>query len=452
MGYSRFARNFRLGIKSLLAHKLRSLLTILGVVFGVGSVVAMLSVGEGASRKVLEQIRKLGSQNIILSSVKPTDEENNSRQDRSRTLAYGLLYDDLARLETYPAVGKIAPVKIKRDEARLGAKATNVRLVGTTPEWFELVPRDLVAGRRISQRDLDEQRPVCVLAEGAARKLLASDHTLGQLISVGSESYTVVGVIRTESAGSSIQLPDRGDDVYIPLNVMRVRIGDTTTQRSAGSRVRETVELHQVIAQVRETGRSPEVRASFLGNLLRRIGLGGQEAAKVAAIDNVEPTAEAVRAGLDRFHPRDDFDVSVPLALLNQERETQRIFKTVLGSIAGISLLVGGIGIMNIMLASVTERTREIGLRRAIGAKRKHIVSQFLVETTALSLTGGLLGVGVGVGIPMAIEYYSNVPVVVTAWSIALALSISAAVGILFGLYPAVRASLLDPVTALRHE
>ena len=450
----RFFRDVRLGIKSLLLHKLRSMLTMLGVVFGVGSVVAMLSVGQGASHEALQQIKKLGSNNIILSSVKPQDEEgqSNRSQGRSRVLDYGLLYDDLKRIqESYPAIETAVPAKIVRKEARLGAQATEVRVVGTTPKWFDLVPREVIAGRVLKDIDMEQRAGVCVLAEQAARKLLAGSATLGQAIKIGGESYYVVGIVETESGsgGGGVQTPDRPVDAYIPLPVARERIGDMVTQRSSGSFSREKVELHQIIVQVGQTQERIYPKTRIAGWVWSMLGKSTRE---VSAIDNVEPTADAIERGLERFHEKVDYNLSVPLALLRQARETQRIFNIVLGSIAGISLLVGGIGIMNIMLASVTERTREIGVRRAIGAKQRQIIGQFLIETVVLSSIGGLIGVGFGLIVPAIIEYFANMPTIVTWWSIVLSLGISAAVGVIFGIYPAYRAASLDPIVALRHE
>jgi putative ABC transport system permease protein len=428
----RSIRNIRLGIKSLMLHKLRSLLTMLGVVFGVGSVVAMLSVGEGASQKAMRDIGRLGSHNIILTSIKPQEDQRPIQASRTRAVYYGLLYEDLQRMqESLPAIRRAVPAKIIRYEARLGSRSRDVRVVGTTPDWFELVPRDVIAGRRLTAEDIKGHEPVCVLAERAARDLLATRHTLGQSITIGGHPYTIVGIIRNEEetgeGAGGAQTPDQAIDAYVPLPVARERIGDTVIQRSAGSFSVERVELHQIIVQVGDT---PEA----------------------AALDNVEPTHQAIKAMLGRFHKKLDYEISVPLALLMHAREQRRMFNIVLGSIAGISLLVGGIGIMNIMLASVTERTREIGVRRAIGAKRRQIIGQFLVETMVLSIIGGLIGVGLGVTIPQIIERFAGMETVVTLWSVLLSLGISAAVGIIFGLYPAYRAAMLDPIVALRHE
>jgi putative ABC transport system permease protein len=399
MRQARIIRNIWLGIENLLLHKLRSFLTMLGVVFGVGSVVAMLSVGEGASKDALEQIRRLGSSNIIVSSIKSAEEEQTSTQ-HSHMSIYGLTYEDHRRIaEGFRNIRQTAPAKLMRKDSRLRERAMELRVVGATPEWFQLVPRELVAGR-----------------------VLATEGTIGQTLRIGGDEFEVVGIIRSESGqAGNIQIPDQDIDVYIPLAVAQRYFGDIFAKRTAGSQERELVELHQIIIQVDDP-----------------------------------KNAEAVGAGIERmlktFHNKKDYTVSVPLALLKQAEATKRRFNIVLGSIAGISLLVGGIGIMNIMLASVTERTREIGIRRAIGAKRKQIVLQFLIETVVLSTMGGLIGLVVGVLIPFLIQYFSRMPTVVTATGIFLPLGVSMVIGIVFGLYPAMHAAQVDPIVALRHE
>ena len=422
MKHNRFVRNIALGIENLLLHKLRSFLTMLGVVFGVGSVVAMLSVGEGASKEALEQIRKLGSNNIIITSVKPAEEEATSTT-QSYLSMYGLTYSDFERLgESFPAIRKAAPVKLLRKETRLGSRAMELRIVGTTEAWFELVPREIVAGRVLRREDEEQFNAAAVLTEFGARKLLATQSTVGQKIRIGSDVFEVVGIIKSESGqAGNMQIPDQEVDVYIPLRVARQYFGDIYTRQSAGTRIRERVELHQVIAQIDD-------------------------------IQHVESTAEAIERMLGRFHKRKDYLASIPLALLRQAEATKRTFNIVLGSIAGISLLVGGIGIMNIMLASVTERTREIGIRRAIGAKRRQIIFQFLIETVVLSTMGGLVGIALGVLTPMLITFFSGMPTVLTPQSIIWPLVISVGVGIVFGLYPAANAARVDPIIALRHE
>ncbi len=418
----RIIRNIGLGIKNLLLHKLRSFLTMLGVVFGVGSVVAMLAVGEGASVEALEQIRKLGSNNIIITTMQAVEDEATS-STHSHMSIYGLLYDDETRIrQSFPSVEHTVPVKLIRKESRLGDKSLELRLVGTVPDWFQLVRRPVIAGRVLLPEDVEGRASVVVLTEFGARRLLATEHTIGQLLRIGGEYFEVIGIVQSEEAqAGGVQTPDEQIDAYAPLDVVRERFGDINTRRTAGARIRERVELHQLIVQVR-------------------------------SVDDVEPVAAGIAHMLDRSHKKKDYQMSVPLALLRQAESTKRTFNIVLGSIAGISLLVGGIGIMNIMLASVTERTREIGIRRAIGAKRLQIVGQFLVETIVLSMIGGLIGVAVGVLIPALVTYFAGMPTIVTPHSIILSVGISMAVGIVFGIYPAIRAANLDPIVALRHE
>jgi putative ABC transport system permease protein len=260
-----------------------------------------------------------------------------------------------------------------------------------------------------------------VLTEFAARKLLVTKNSVGQTLRVGEEAFVIVGIVQNEMAGGGIQVPDQQIDAYIPISTCIAMFGEVVSQRSTGSFQMERVELHNLLVEI-------------------------------DAIDNVEPAAKAIEAVLDRFHKNKDYAISVPLTLLKQAEETKRTFNIVLGSIAGISLLVGGIGIMNIMLASVTERTMEIGIRRAIGAKRRHIILQFLVETVVLSGAGGVIGIVLGISIPKLITLFSGMPTSVPMYAILLSFGISVSIGIIFGLYPAVRAADLDPIEALRHE
>jgi len=422
MRHTKLVRNVLLGIENLLLHKLRSFLTMLGVVFGVGSVVAMLAVGEGASKEALEHIRKVGSNNIIITSVKSVEEETATTQ-RVRMSVYGLTYNDCKRIsDTFETIRQTVPVKLIREEGRLGERSMELRVVGTTPVWFDLVKRPVVAGRILLSSDAENQAAVAVLTEYGARKLLATRNTIGQNFRIGGNNFRIIGIVKSEGGkAGDIQIPDQEVDAYIPIDVARVYFGDTSLKMASGSFEAKRVELHQVIVQV---GR----------------------------IEDVEATANGIETMLERFHNKKDYSMSVPLALLRQAEATKRTFSIVLGSIACISLLVGGIGIMNIMLASVTERTREIGIRRAIGAKRRQIIIQFLIETIVLSTIGGIVGLGIGVFIPLVITFFAGMPTVITPVSIMLPLFISVGIGIIFGLYPAARAAEVDPIIALRHE
>jgi putative ABC transport system permease protein len=421
MQTSKLYRMLRLGIKSLLLHKLRSGLTMLGVVFGVGAVVAMLAVGEGASRKALAEIKALGSNNIILTSKQNADDQAASGSS-SMVKTYGLFYDDEKRIrDTFDAVELTVPTKDLRKPARFEDRTVELRIVGTTPDWFTLVPRDIVAGRVLLGGDMTSATNVCVLTESGVRKLLAGSGVIGESIRVGPDLFQVIGIVKNESASGGGRTPDSDVDAYIPLNAARERYADLMIRRASGSFQAERVQLHRILVAVKE-------------------------------IDDVESVAAGIERMMQHFHPDGDYDLFVPLAVLRAARAQANIWKWTLFSIAAISLLVGGIGIMNIMLASVTERTREIGIRRAIGAKKNQIVAQFLVETVVLSATGGFIGTLVGPAIAQIITFMSGIDTVVPLYSILLAVGISMSIGIVFGLYPAVRAANLDPIDALRHD
>ena len=416
------AKLVRMGAADVWRHRMRSFLTMLGMVFGVGSVVAMLAVGEGASRQSLEAIRKLGSRNIIITSVKPPESGVEGVQRTAILGNYGLFYLDEQRIkETIPGVKRTVPARFMQKNAIYGSMKVELRVVGTTAAWFEAIDRKVLAGRVLTDEDEDRVSPVCVLTESGARKLLAGRATIGQGIRISTTTFTVVGIIRNEQSSGGVMMPDSETDAYIPMKAGLERFGSVDMKRSAGSFSATKVELGQIIVEMVDD-------------------------------EAVKPASRALEALLASFHKRHDYRIDVPLALLEEASATKRRFNAVLGSIAAISLLVGGIGIMNIMLASVTERTREIGIRRAIGAKRSHIVAQFLVETCVLSVGGGLLGLLVGVAIPLAVTRFSGMPTCIRPYSLLLAFGISAAVGIIFGLYPASRASRLDPVEALRRD
>lgn len=425
----RLKRTIILGFKSLWLHKLRSLLTVLGIVFGVCSVIAMLAVGEGASYEAQEQIRRLGSNNIILKSVKPPDTGSNSAE-QSYVIEYGLTYEDIDRVrDSIPGVSVIVPNRIMRKRVWNATARADADIVGTVPWFPDMRKLNMKEGRFFSDIEMEEKKNVCVLSEAVLPSLFPFESPLGRKIRVDGDYYLVVGVIDRESspAGMGKKDGDRASDsnstdrIYIPLSTARARFGEILRKQSSGSFENEKVQLHEATIQVRDQA-------------------------------EVEETALIIGEILSRHHKKQDFEIEVPLELLRSAEETARTFNILLGSIAGISLLVGGIGIMNIMLASVTERTREIGIRRALGAKHRDIIIQFLIETVLLSATGGALGVIFGIMIPVAIGAFTEMRTIVTPEGPILAFSISGIVGIIFGIYPAIRAASMDPVEALRHE
>ena len=412
----------KLGIQSLMLHKLRSALTALGIIFGVSSVIAMLSIGEGASQEALERIRQLGTNSIIVRSVKPP-EDSSASTGRSRVIEYGLTHRDVRIIDrTLPAVESVIPSRNLRQDVLFRDRRSDCRIVGTVPAYLAAAHLRLAKGRFLTAMDEHLKVNVCVLGGAVAKDFFRYLDPVGSNTRIGGDYYRVVGVVESRSAdGQSSQKDDYGRDVYIPLSAARSRFGEIIMKVSSGSRDMERVELHEINVLVRDT-------------------------------EQVLDTAKAIKAILTKTHSKQDYELTVPLELLRQAEETKRIFSIVLGSIAGISLLVGGIGIMNIMLATITERTREIGIRRALGAKRRDITSQFLVETIVLASFGGLLGIALGVFIPHLVTRFAEMRTVVTPQSLILAFGISAAVGIVFGLYPAWRAANMDPIEALRHE
>ena len=428
----RLKRTLKLGVKSLWMHRLRSTLTALGIIFGVSSVIAMLAIGEGASQDAQKKIAQLGSHNIIIKTVDPPEEQSSMGQQQSLK-EYGLTYNDAERFRNaIPNVEVIVPNRLISEEVQYRTKRTSIEIVGTVP-WHPKISSLVVKyGRFLSDMDMRYKKGVCVIDEKIVKDLFVFDYPVGQDIKLSGDYYRVVGVVNEQenSAAGDDQLSNSSSQsganvgsVYIPLSTVQDRFGDTNMQMSSGSTrpTMERVELQEITI-------------------------------KVNNLDQILPVRKSAETLLGIYHKKNDYEIVVPLELMKRQQEIQRIFTIVLGSIAAISLLVGGIGIMNIMLATVSERTREIGIRRALGAKKKDIIFQFLSETFILTAAGGILGICLGLGIPYIVEQYGNMPTVVTSSSLILAFSISAAVGIIFGLYPAYRAANMDPIESLRHE
>jgi len=423
----RFQRAVRLAIKSLWMHRLRSFLTVLGIVFGVCSVIAMLAIGEGASYEAQQQIKNLGSQNIILRSVKPPEENKVQGGFASFSVEYGLTYADISRIkETVPGVTIIVPGRIIRDYVWNIGRRVDAEIVGTVPWYPSMRNHPVARGRFFTDLETRIAANVAVLTPEMAETLFPADNPLGRDVRVGGSYYRVIGIMAPQTQTrktdeTAAANPAALHRMFIPLETARARYGETLVKRRTGSFEVERVELHEVTV-------------------------------KVAKVENVLQAARAISNMLRFCHKNKDYEIVVPLELLKRAQRTKQIFNIVLGSIAAISLLVGGIGIMNIMLATVTERTREIGIRRALGAKKRDIVTQFLIESVMLSGIGGVLGVALGIAIPFAVSWLAGMMTIITFWAPFIAFSISALIGIIFGLYPAMRAANMDPVEALRHE
>ncbi len=405
-----YAESIRVGLNGLRSHKLRSSLTMLGIIFGVAAVIAMLSIGEGARREMLAQISQMGMQNILVQSIPAEDLEQGTDQSNRAT---GLRFADaLALQEINPLIHEVVPQRIIAVDAHYGSEKVDATVVGTLPSFSDIMNFRPAQGTFFTYRDELEKRRVCVLGAAVKRQLFYFQEAVGKRIKLGRDWYTVVGVMERKILGRAAAGADLNQQIYIPYSTAQQRFPREAFES----------EIDRIILQVRE-------------------------------VDRIREAANIVYAGLKRMHGGvEDFQISIPLELLRQRQRTQRIFNIVMGCIAGISILVGGIGIMNIMLATVMERIREIGIRRAIGATRKDILAQFLFESAALSLTGGIAGIALGWGMTGIITLYAGWRTVVSAWAILLAFGVSVAVGVVFGYYPARRAAFLDPIESLRYE
>ncbi len=436
LNWDKTSRGFVLAVRGLWLHKLRAFLSVLGIIIGTAAVIALMAFGEGSMQDALDDIKRQGATNVIVRSVKPPDEGNTQR--RTFVAIYGLTFDDYERFLTIPDIVRRVPMRVFPTEVRHLERMAHGRVVATTPEYTDVHQIELSAGRFLTNEDDFKMANYVVLGSGIADDLFPFDDPLGQTVRLGNYFYRVIGVVKdrmpTGGSGGSQAAEDFNHDVYMPLNTCKVRYGERIFIRQSGARSGEQVQLHQTTLTVDAEIDTQEGR------------------------DKVKAVGESIRDMLQSRHLKRDWAITVPLDRLEEAERAKTRFTRLLVLIASISLVVGGIGIMNIMLATVTERTREIGIRRALGAKRRDITLQFLVEAVVQTAIGGILGVAFGLTLVYAIPFLSQVltdthlPAKLHVPSIFLSLGVSIGVGVLFGWYPARRASLLDPIEALRHE
>ncbi|QOJ00836.1 MAG: ABC transporter permease [Phycisphaeraceae bacterium] len=435
---------FRLGLSNLRLHLLRTTLTALGIILGVGAVIIMVSLGEGSKQAALVQIERLGARNIIIRSQRPPEEQRQaSGQRRGWINRYGLTRDDLAVIEANFPDCAIVPLKEVGNQTARGPVRKTSQAFGTTPLLPTAANLTVARGRYFSDTEMGENAMVAVIGDQLARQYFRSDDPLGQTLRIDEKVFTIIGVLApvglAGGAGASLVGRDLDLDMHIPITTARAIFGDNVFRASSGSFNASNVQVSEVY---------------LVSPSLDRV---------MTDAARVERILEARRPGAN------DVAIKVPYELLANAEKTARTYKLVFGFVAGIALLVGGIGIMNIMLASVTERTREIGIRRALGATKKHVLLQFLVECSVISILGGLTGVALGVGgsvfldwglpklpsLPLVGRYFPedlSMPATVTLSSIILAFSVAFITGLVFGIYPARRAAAQDPIVALRHE
>ena len=441
----RYGHDILTGIESIFANKVKSLLTALGIIFGVAAVISMLAIGNGAQQEILEQIKMVGVNNIVISPVAGSDSENDTNsgsgegpQVSTKKFSKGLtLLDAEAIAEIIPAVERVSPVISFNYSAILDGKSKPVVLEGINNNYLRLFNINLQAGKEFTDEQMAKAFPVCLIGDNIRQVFFNQQDPIGQYIKCGDVWLQIVGVVErrdfTASASDELGISSTDNKIFVPAKTVNIRF-----------RNRALIRADEVEAMAASGG--GENNKSENINQLDKIIV------QVSETEYLSSTADIIRRMLLRRHNNlYDFEVTIPELLLKQQQRTKNIFNIVLGVIAGISLLVGGIGIMNIMLASVMERIREIGIRQAIGASRIDIIVQFLSESTIISVSGGIIGIILGVALSKIITMVFDIQTIISAFSIVISFGVSVIVGITFGYLPAKRASEHDPVNSLRY-
>lgn len=410
-----YQENIRLAIRGLVDHKFRSFLTMLGIIFGVASVIAMLSIGEGAKREAIAKYQDLGVNNIIIREKKLSDTE---LEEVRAKFSQGLSRQDAAVIkEIVPGVEKIASQAEINADIKYADKSVKSNIIGITPDFLEMMNYQLKKGDFISDNHNKQRQKVCIIGAGVAAGLFKTEDPVGKQVKIEDQWLEVIGVLEsktlfTETVGE-LAARDLNTDVYVPLSTFLNRFSRENALTS---------EIQQITVQVDKSDRLFEA-SQLINEILKR-----------------------------HHFNNDDYAIVIPFELLKQEEKERQIYNFLLGAIAAISLIVGGIGIMNIMLATVMERTREIGIRRAVGARKSDIMSQFVTEAVAISITGGIIGVLLGVTLSLIVSLFTDVSTFIRLYSIFIAFAFSVIVGVSFGYLPAKNAANLKPVDSIRYE
>lgn len=446
----RYLQILTLSLDAVFANKFRSILTALGIIFGVAAVIAMMAIGNGARQEILDQIKLVGLNNIVISakttdSQTDTDEESDEKT-LSKKYSPGLTLKDVSNIaQTLPTVKVVSPEVIYPTLAISSGKKLNIDLSGVTSDYFEIFNQELKNGVTFSEVQSEMGAPVCVISPEVAGKLFPNQDPVGQKLKCGNIWLEVIGVLKgvqVSEKAENMGVSNYSKSVFAPIKTLLLRYKDRSLVNQSSLMGGNSIIFFGGGAISFSSGGSTESE-----NQLDKIVVQVKESSQLSA------TAEAIKKMLTRRHQGvDDFQITIPELLLKQEQKTKDIFNIVLGAIAGISLVVGGIGIMNIMLASVMERIREIGVRRATGATRRDIIFQFLSEATFISISGGLIGVVLGVVMAKIITFSTDILTIVSFWSILLSFGVAASVGIIFGFLPARKAAEQDPVESLRHD